>query len=87
MLFRSITADHETGGLRIDDSGKFSYTSAQNSSGSRNHTGAAVPVFAYGLGAEMFNDTTVENVQIPKQIAKLWGIDEFGGPIYSYDYF
>ena len=85
--FVLITADHETGGLRIDDSGKFSYTSAQNSSGSRNHTGAAVPVFAYGLGAEMFNDTTVENVQIPKQIAKLWGIDEFGGPIYSYDYF
>ena len=85
--FVLITADHETGGLTISDDGTFSYTSTQNSEGSRNHTGAAVPVFAYGLGAEMFNDMTVENVQIPKQIAKLWGIDEFGGPIYSYEYF
>ena len=85
--FVLITADHETGGLKINDDGTFSYTSAQNSEGSRNHTGTAVPVFAYGLGAEIFNDTTVENVEIPKQIAKLWGLDEFGGPIYSYEYF
>ena len=85
--FVLITADHETGGLKISDDGTFSYTSAQNSEGSRNHTGTAVPVFAYGLGAEIFNDTTVENVEIPKRIAKLWGLDEFGGPIYSYEYF
>ena len=85
--FVLITADHETGGLKISDDGTFSYTSAQNSEGSRNHTGSAVPVFAYGLGAEMFNDTTVENVQIAKQIADLWGVEEFGGPIHSYDYF
>ena len=85
--FVLITADHETGGLQIGDDGEFYYSSTTNSSGTRTHTGAAVPVFAYGLGAEMFNGTTVENVQIPKQIAKLWGVDEFGGPIYSYDYF
>ena len=85
--FVLITADHETGGLVIDENGEFSYTSAQNSNGSRNHTGAAVPVFAYGMGAELFNDTTVENVEIPKQIAKLMGEDGFGGPLHAYDYF
>ena len=85
--FVLITADHETGGLTISDNGEFSYTSTKNSSGERTHTGANVPVFAYGIGAEMFNDTTVENVQIPKQIAKLMGEDEFGGPIYAYEYF
>ena len=82
-----VTADHETGGLKISDSGEFSYTSAKNSSGDRNHTGTNVPVFAFGMGTEMFHDTTVENVQIPKQIANLWGVDEFGGPIYAYEYF
>ena len=82
-----ITADHETGGLTISNSGEFSYTSVKNSSGDRNHTGANVPVFAYGMGAEMFSGKTVENVQIPKQIAKLMGVDEFGGPIYAYEYF
>ena len=85
--FVLITADHETGGLTISDDGEFSYTSSENSSGDRNHTSANVPVFAYGMGAEMFNNTTVENVQIPKQIAKLMGEDEFGGPIYAYEYF
>ena len=85
--FVLITADHETGGLTISDKGEFSYTSIKNGSGDRNHTGVNVPIFAFGMGTEMFNDTTVENVQIAKQIANLMGEDEFGGPIYAYEYF
>ena len=69
--FVLITADHETGGLIPNSSGGFSFTST-------DHTGVDVPIFAYGDGAEYFNEKTVENIQIPKQIAKLWGKVDFG---------
>lgn len=60
-----ITADHETGGLQ-DIAGVLKYAHG-------NHTGRDVPVFAYGQGMEVFHGKTVENVQIPKTLAKLWG--------------
>lgn len=62
-----ITADHESGGLTDD----FRYTS-------EDHTGVDVPVFAYGMGAELFNGITVENIQIPMTIASLMGVADFG---------
>ena len=63
--FLLITADHETGGLYVmEDKFKF------NSGG---HTGRDVPVYAYGLGAEVFDGKTIENVQIPKTIVSMWG--------------
>ena len=68
--FLLITADHETGGLTIDG-GEPEY----NHDG---HTNADVPIFAYGQGAEAFRDYHGENVDIPKTIAKLWGVDDFG---------
>ena len=68
--FVLITADHETGGLTAKE-GTFVYTS-------KNHTSADVPVFAYGVGAELFNDITVENIQIPQTIASFMGKDDFG---------
>ncbi len=61
-----ITADHETGGLIYRGQGKFNYSS-------ESHTGAKVPVFAYGQGTEVFHDKTIENVQIPKTLAKMFG--------------
>ena len=61
-----ITADHETGGLVYRGQGKFSYSDT-------SHTSAKVPVFAYGQGTEVFNGVTIENVQIPKTIAKMFG--------------
>ena len=63
--FLIITADHETGALKKVN-GKFAYTSD-------SHSGVDVPVFAYGKGSEVFNGKTVENVQIPKTIAAMWG--------------
>ncbi len=69
--FVIITADHETGGLQIDPEAGLKYTTT-------NHTNANVPVFAYGKGAEEFDCFDDENTEIPKIIAALWGISDFG---------
>ena len=66
--FVLITADHETGGLSINADGGFSYSSA-------GHTNEDVPVFAYGIGSEVFDGLTIENIQIPKTIAAMMGIE------------
>lgn len=71
--FVLITADHETGKLLPDSSGRFCYNST-------SHSDADVPVFAFGQGSVVFHDVTIENVQIPKTIAKLWGVTDFGDP-------
>ena len=60
-----ITADHETGSLTKMGN---KYYCANGDHSSRN-----VPVYAYGVGTEVFNGVTIENVQIPKTIAKMWG--------------
>lgn len=68
--FLLITADHETGGLQTGENGLLGFTTG-------NHTGADVPIFAYGQGAELFDHYSGENNEIPKAIAKLWGVDNF----------
>ena len=68
-----ITADHETGALLPDAEGGYSYN---NISG--NHSAHYVPIFTYGLGSERFNKTVTENIEIPKEIARLWGVVNFG---------
>ena len=65
-----ITADHETGGL-TNELGEIYYTDDW-------HTSAKVPVFAYGYGTEVFDGVTIENIQIPKTIAKMWGVEMVG---------
>ncbi len=62
-----ITADHETGGLHLDENREFQFVSEE-------HTSANVPVFAYGLRADVFNGKTIENVQIAKTIAAMFGV-------------
>ncbi len=75
--FVLITADHETGGLRPNDEGGFSYHS-------NDHTLDNVPVFVYGNGAEIFDGVTMENVVIPKTIAMtFWGEETFGDTRYE----
>lgn len=66
-----ITADHETGGLTFEEDGWPVFTTD-------SHTDARVPIFAYGQGAEVFNNFKKNNVVIPKEIAKLWGVEDFG---------
>lgn len=63
--FVLITADHETGGMYVlEEEYKFNTS---------NHTSRDVPVYAYGQGAAVFGDATIENVQIPKTISSWWG--------------
>lgn len=69
--FLLITADHETGGLMPDKSLGFAFQY-------EGHTPADVPIFAYGQGAEVFRDYNEENNEVPKVIAALWGVSDFG---------
>lgn len=62
-----VTADHETGGLHLDENGEFQFVSEE-------HTSTNVPVFAYGARADVFDGKTVENVQIAKTVAALFGV-------------
>ena len=66
-----ITADHETCGLLPDKDGKLSYTAEY-------HTGADVPVFAWGKGTDAFGDKTVENIEIAHFFARMMGVSDFG---------
>ncbi len=75
--FVLITADHECGNLLPDDNGELVFNS-------NNHTADNVFVFAYGVGAEVFDGQVIENVQIPKTIAKMWGVADFGDTASEY---
>lgn len=68
-----VTADHETGGLSFDEKGNCQFVSGE-------HTGADVPIFAYGHDAQRFDGFDNENTEIPKVIASLWGEESFGQP-------
>ncbi len=75
--FVLITADHETGDLYEED-GVLKYHSEE-------HTAKDVPVFAYGMGAELFDGRTVENIQIAHTLASFMGVYDFGDQSeYSY---
>ena len=75
--FVLITADHETGNLKPNADGVYTYNSP-------DHSGANVPVFVYGKGAEIFDGKTMSNTVIPKTIAmKFWGEKSFGDAMYT----
>ena len=57
-----ITADHETGGIKMPTDNKISndlFTTDY-------HTATPVPVYALGKGSEYFNGKTVDNTDIAK---------------------
>ena len=70
--FLIITADHETGYLAFQEEGPVFQ--------SDSHSGADVPIYGYGQGAEVFQNYAEENNQVPKVIAALWGVPDFGDP-------
>ncbi|MBR5449000.1 MAG: alkaline phosphatase [Clostridia bacterium] len=75
--FVLITADHETGDLYEED-GQLVYHHD-------DHTANDVLIFAYGMGAELFDGQNVENIQIAHTIASFWGVYDFGDQSqYSY---
>ena len=64
-----VTADHETGGMTINNGDyKTGMVVAKYTSG--GHTGIAVPVFAFGPGAEQFTGF-MENTDIARKMMKL----------------
>jgi alkaline phosphatase len=70
-----VTADHETGGLKLEDDDKSPVgVKAKWTTG--GHTGVNVPIYAFGPGAEKFAGT-LDNTDIPKRIAELTGVGTF----------
>jgi len=64
-----VTADHETGGMTLNGGDyKTGKVLAKYTSG--EHTGIAVPVYAFGPGAEQFTGF-MENTDIAKKMMKL----------------
>ncbi|MEI6680236.1 MAG: alkaline phosphatase [Mariniphaga sp.] len=64
-----VTADHETGGMTINGGDyKTGKVIAKYTSG--EHTGVAVPIYAFGPGAEQFTGF-MENTDIAKKMMKL----------------
>ncbi len=67
-----VTSDHETGGV-TPSGDTYQFTE-------EDHTGVDVRVFAMGSGAEFFHQKTVNNVQIPSRLAKVYANATFGDP-------
>jgi alkaline phosphatase len=70
-----VTADHETGGMLLPED-KINARKIAADWNFKSHTGADVPIFAYGPGAEEFAGV-MDNTDIPKKIAKLTNISPF----------
>lgn len=67
-----ITADHDCGNLSQKANGDYIYNSD-------NHTNKNVPVFALGDGAaELLSKDVIDNTDIPKAFAKIFGEKNFG---------
>lgn len=64
-----VTADHETGGLTLVNGNKEEGR-VECCFSSKDHTGAMVPVYAFGPGAENFTGI-LENTDVFKKIKKL----------------
>ncbi len=72
-----VTADHETGGLTIIYPDKDSTEPFKCAWSTKGHSGMNVPILSEGPGAERFSGV-LDNTDIPKRIADLWGIKGFG---------
>jgi alkaline phosphatase len=70
-----VTADHETGGLTLQTAENDKLDVAFNWS-TKGHSGAAVPVYAFGPGAQVFSGV-YDNTDLAKKVAGLLGIKEF----------
>lgn len=64
-----VTADHETGGMTLNG-GDYKTGKVIGKFTSGGHTGIAVPVYAFGPGAEQFTGF-MENTDIAKKMMKL----------------
>ncbi len=70
-----VTADHETGALTVSGGGSKPGNLKANWA-SQGHSGAQVPIYAYGPGAQSFAGV-LDNTQIALKIARLMDLDNF----------
>lgn len=68
-----VTADHETGGMAIEQGSKMGRINAKFTT--NNHTGSLVPVFAYGPSAELFGGI-YENTDIYHKMRQAFQFDD-----------
>ena len=68
-----VTADHETGGLIKDETSDFGYKFTTT-----NHSSADVLVSAMGAGTDYFDVESVDNTEIARFIARIFGAKSFG---------
>ena len=82
-----ITADHETGKLTYSESTNkwvFTYEATDGSGNIYEHSNTHAPVYGIGAGVENLLDgntdegSSIDNTDIPKFIAKIFGNNSFG---------
>lgn len=77
-----VTADHETGGLVKNEDGSYTFENfsyvEKDGDEYYQHTAAETPVFALGNGTEFFDGDVVDNTDIAKFIAGIYGDASFG---------
>ncbi len=71
-----VTADHETGGIALNDDGSYSFTQG-------SHSAANVPLRVYGCDKLIADDETINNYEVPIRIAYILGFDEDDFPFES----
>ena len=74
-----VTADHETGGIKVNDDGTYSFTQG-------SHSGTNVYILAYGSDNFIVSGETINNYEIPQRIAYTLGFTEkeFPAEIFNY---
>ena len=72
MLFRSVTSDHETGGMALTG-GNLRERRVEATFPTTGHTATMVPVFASGPGAVKFGGV-MENTEIFERMIMALGI-------------
>jgi alkaline phosphatase len=70
-----VTADHETGGLSLNDASDRSKTLTAGWT-TKEHTANLVPIFALGPSAQAFAGLH-QNQQIPQIAVQVWGVKNF----------
>ena len=76
-----VTADHETGGITLDEeTGEYYYTKG-------SHTGVNVPVFVSAEDAGFVSGETYKNIDLSTQLARVMGFDKSQFPTTKVDLF
>ena len=65
-----VTADHETGGLTLNDEGVYEYTTDY-------HTGVNVPLLVYGCEDFIENGDKIDNKEVSRRVACVMGENNF----------